>query len=254
MTQARRIKMAVMLTAIFFMTLLTACGGDDELVIGINDGYAPFGFTEGGQKKGFEVELMQKIAEEAGFKVRLKSLAGGDILRQVKDRKLDAGIAGITIKESRKKTVDFSTAYLQTGQQIAVLKNRNDIHSVKDLAKQTVGAKIGTSGYEYVSKIAGVEEIRAFHTIDEVFQALERGDIDALVYDEPGIEHYVKKHDTVKKIGKRLTSEHYAIALPKGSIYTGRMNNALKTLGENGTFKQLYEKWFGGEPQSLPRE
>src|SRR5690625_2958402 len=245
-----------LVTVLICLTVLTltACGTEQRLMIGVNEGYAAFGFSEDGQKKGFESELMQKIAEEAKFQIQLQSRSGGEILSELKTRKLDAGIAGITIKESRRKTVDFSTPYLQTGQRMAVRTSRNDIHTTNDLAKKTVGAKIGTSGYEYASKVDGVKEVRAFQKIEEAFRALEHGKIDALIYDSPGIEHFAKQHGTIKATGKLLTSEHYAIALPKGSKYTSRINNALKALGEDGTFERLYKKWFNEKPQSLPRE
>lgn len=247
------IRMTVIFVSI--LALMVSCGNEKKLVVGVNDGYKPFGYEENGEKKGFEVELWEAIAEEAGIQYEMQSMPAGEILKNVRNRKLDAAVAGITIKESRKKKIDFSTPYLHTGQLLAVDIHTRDIQKPEDLKDKIVAVKIGTSGYEYASKIKGIKEIMAFPEIEEAFEALEKGEADAVVYDAPGIRHYVrgKGKGKVKTAGTLLTKEHYAVALPKGSVHTGRINNALKALADNGKFEEIYVKWFGHKPESLPR-
>lgn len=241
--------------ALCVLLLLTACGGTDTLVVGVNNGYKPFGYEEDGKARGFEIELWDAVAHEAGIRYELKPLASGELIRSVKDRKVDAAIAGITVKESRKKMIDFSTPYLHTGQKILVRYDERHIRGVEDLKNKTVAAKIGTTGYEYLSKVKGIKEIQAFPDIDDAFQALLDRKVDAVVYDAPGIDYYTKHEgaDKVKAVGGELTKEHYSIALPKGSRYTGRLNNALRAIGENGTYARIYNKWFGESPESTPK-
>ena len=38
--------------------------------------------------------------------------------------------------------------------------------------------------------------------------------------------------------------ESYAIALPNGSPYRKPINNALLSLQEQGTYQEIYDKWF----------
>lgn len=235
--------------------ILTSCGETETLTVGVNSGYRPFGYVEEGKVKGFEIELWHEIAKEAGIRYKLKPLATGDLIKSVKDRKIDAAIAGITVKDSRKKIADFSTPYLYTGQTLLVRSDEQNINGVKDLKDKVVAAKIGTTGYEYLTKVKGIKEIQAFPTIDEAFQALLQRKVDAVIYDAPGIHHYTKNEGKgkTKAVGGELTKEHYSIAFPKGSRYTGKINNALRAIGENGTFERIYMKWFGEPPQSTPQ-
>ena len=79
-------------------------------------------------------------------------------------------IAGITVKDSRKKIADFSTPYLYTGQTLLVRSDEQNINGVKDLKDKVVAAKIGTTGYEIFDQSKRDQEIQAFPTIDEAFK------------------------------------------------------------------------------------
>lgn len=252
-----KVRFAFQSIAMFgIIALLTSCGLSKTLVIGVNDGYKPFGYQVHGQPAGFEVELWDAIAKEAGISYKLVSLPSSELLKSVREGKIDAAIAAISVKEQRKKSVDFSTAYMNTGQALMVRADDKQIRSINQLNDKTIGTKIGTSGYEYASKIKGIKEIKAYPSIQAAFKALIDQEVDAIIYDEPGLEYYRKTEGKgkVKIADKNLTKEHYAIALKKGSLYTGRVNNALKSLNEKGTFEKIYQKWFDEPPKSLPRD
>src|SRR5690606_37397290 len=113
--------------------------------------------------------------KEAGFKYELKPMSNGDMLAALNKGELDAAIAGITVKENRKKIIDFSTPYMHTGQLLLVPQKNNDIRGLKELKDKIVAVKMGTTGYEYASKIKGIKEIKAFPDIDDAFHALIQG-------------------------------------------------------------------------------
>jgi arginine/lysine/histidine/glutamine transport system substrate-binding/permease protein len=53
-------------------------------------------------------------------------------------------------------------------------------------------------------------------------------------------------------VGELLTTEYYGIALPQGSENVSVVNDALMTMMEDGTYAEIYQKWFGDEPPELP--
>ncbi len=53
-----------------------------------------------------------------------------------------------------------------------------------------------------------------------------------------------------KAVGESLEAQNYGIAFPKGSDeLREKVNGALKTLRDNGTYNEIYKKWFGTEPK-----
>ena len=58
--------------------------------------------------------------------------------------------------------------------------------------------------------------------------------------------------NNLEVVGELLTEEYYGIALPKGSPNVEKVNNALDELLQSGRYRDLYQKWFAGEPAQLP--
>lgn len=255
----KKLKLIVLTTCLLISLCLnlSACGSEKTLKIGVNDSYRPFGYTENGKQKGFEIDLWQAIAKKAKIRYQLQPMNSAEILSKLGQRHLDAGIAGITVKEGRKKSVDFSTSYLHTGQRLAVRKNDTKTGGIADMRDKVIATKLGTTGYEYASRVQGVKKIIAFSNFEDALKSLENGEADALIYDKPGVEFYSNLAPlarNIRPVGDKLTEEHYAIAFPKGSRQLGRVNNALRELVKTGEFERIYMKWFGQKPESLPGE
>ncbi len=88
------------------------------------------------KKKGFEVELWDAIAEEAGFEYKLQPMGMGEMLQAVESGKLDVAIAGITVKGDRVRKLDFAIPYYDTGLVLVTAADNQDIQSTKDLDKK----------------------------------------------------------------------------------------------------------------------
>lgn len=248
-------RVLIMMIMVMAMTGTTlGCGQNEPLTVGLEEGFRPFAFKEGDEMKGFEVDLWEAVAKEAGLRYKFKPMAAGDILTSVRDKKIDAGLAGITMTKERRKTMDFSTPYFTGGIRILTRTSQRSIQGPKDLKDKIVGTRTGTTSYRYTSFVDGVREVRAYPDIDEAYQALVRGEVDAVVFDGPSLEHYMKSDGKgkVRVTARPLTKEQYGIALPKGSRHLGRVNNALRELGKNGTYERIYMKWFQEKPRTVP--
>lgn len=240
---------------ILLLLLFSGCASTHgHLQVGIDYGIKPLGYTEAGEKKGFETDLWHAVARKAGFTFEIKPMSAGEILQSIEEGEIDVGLAGITIKGDRKKRFDFAIPYYDAGQVILVNSDNKDIKSAKDLKEKTVATRMGTTGYEYISKVKGVKEVRAFPDVSEAIRELTLKKVDAVLFDSPMAFDYVQNEGKgkVKTIGMLLTNEQYGMVLKKGSKYTGRLNNAMRAIGEDGTYAQIYLHWFGHLPESIP--
>jgi len=91
-------------------------------------------------------------------------------------------------------------------------------------------------------------------TLPRWLQELANGNVDAVINDAPVTLDAIASGniDGLKVVGELLTTEYYGIALPKGSENVALINDALMTMMEDGTYAEIYQKWFGEEPAELP--
>ncbi|GAA0502468.1 basic amino acid ABC transporter substrate-binding protein [Salinibacillus aidingensis] len=225
-------------------------GEDHHYVVATEPNFHPFEFmnTETGEMEGFDIDLMNAIAEEAGFTVEFETMEFDGVLGGMRTGKYPMAISGISITEERKQEIDFSDKYLDSGL-ILVVPEDSDIQSIDDVDGLKVGAQTGATSEIYLNENTDAE-VSAFPEIVTAYQDLQRGRLDAVLYDLPNAQYYIKENpDTgLKTVGDLLQGEPYGIAFPKGSDLVKPVNEALATLKENGTYAEIYKKWFGTEP------
>jgi glutamine transport system substrate-binding protein len=241
---------------ILIIGLLTACGTNKTLKVGIETNFKPFSYVEDGEKKGFEVDLWEAVAKEAGLRYELVPLGMGELLKELETGKIDAVLSGVTINNERKKKFEFTTAYYTAGLVMVTTVDNMGIMTTKNLQDKIVSTKIGTSAYKYASTLKGIKEIKAYPDVSKAYEVLIKKEADAVIFDKQTAEFFAENEGQGKvKVGySTLTKEQYAIALEKGSKYTGRLNNALRALAKNKEYERIYVKWFDEKPKSLPGE
>jgi len=123
---------------------------------------------------------------------------------------------------------------------------RGDIRGPEDLPGKRVASVKGSTSVEYLRQHN--VEVMEFTKVEEAYLALQHEQIDAVVYDSPVLLYYAS-HDGKGKVqvaGPIFRKENYGIVFPPNSPYRKPVNEALLKLKENGTYDQLYKKWFGG--------
>ncbi len=229
--------------------LFSACGDPNTVSVATDSGFVPFEFIDEttGELIGFDIDLINAIAEEAGLELRINTMEFDGLIAAVHTGRHDIGIAGITITEARKEQVDFSDPYYDAGLIIAVRADNDTIASEADLAGKRVGTRSGTTSETYLRENHPEARIVAFPGIVEAYMDLNAGRVDAILYDVPNVRYYVSQGDgeQLKTVGDVLQGEQYGIVFPKGSPLVEPVNEALRTLRENGTYDRIHAKWFG---------
>lgn len=263
----------IILFTIMFVSILAACGGNsdqgdsdktteednkeatndqDTYVVATDNGYVPFEYIdeETNELVGFDIDLMTALAEEANIDIEFQTLEFDGIVAGIGSGRFDIAIAGMGITEERKESIDFSEPYYHGGLILAVQQDDDEIKSIEDIDGKSVATRTGSTSQEYLTKNTDAN-IEAFPGIIEGYQNVIAGRADAILYDLPNVQYYTEKEakGELKTVGERLTSEDYGIGFPKGSDLRDKVDDALKTLKENGKYDDIYEEWFGERPE-----
>lgn len=263
-----------------FMGLLVACGSSDSTsseedtnseetsseeatseegtsekevyTVATDNGYVPFEFIdeETGELVGFDIDLMNALAEKAGIEIEYETLEFDGIVAGISSGRFDIAIAGMTITEERQKSIDFTQPYYEAGLILAVLDDNDEIKSIEDVDGKVVATRTGSTSETYLKENTNAIP-EAFPQIIEGYQNVLAGRADAVLYDLPNVLFYSEQEadGRLKTVGEKLTGEEYGIAFPKGSELRDVIDEALTTLKENGTYDDIYEKWFGERPE-----
>lgn len=231
-----------------------AGGNDaDTYIVATDNSFVPFEFVgeDSGELQGFDIDLMTAVAEEAGFDIEFKTMDFKGIIPGLKSNRWDMGIAGISITEERAKSIDYSDPYYESGIIVAVQADNTAIQGIDDLAGKKVSTRQGSTSENYLKDNVPEADVVSFPKITQGYQELAAGRVDATLYDEPNLKYYIQTNakGKIKTVGEKLTAEDYGIAFQKGSDLVDDVNEALQTIKENGTYDDIYEKWFGEKPE-----
>jgi polar amino acid transport system substrate-binding protein len=219
----------------------------------------PYTFTdEKGEFTGFDVELFQDVAKREGLgEVVFTGQDFSAILPAVANGQFDVGVAAIGITDERKKTVDFSDGYLAG--YLTVLTPDAGIKSEDDLAGKRLGVVQGTLQEQYAMKNFPDTELVRFPDNNSGVSALNSGTIDAHFADYEAAKDYAAKYGDLKlaiNIPSFDAPAGFAVK-PGNDALREALNEGLHAAMEDGTWRDLYQKWFPGSPmpkQYLPSD
>ncbi|MFA5703504.1 MAG: glutamine ABC transporter substrate-binding protein GlnH [Advenella sp.] len=227
----------------------TAYAQDKELVVATDTAFVPFEFKQDDKYVGFDIDLWDAIAKQLNLKYRLQPMDFNGIIPGLQTKNIDAALAGITIKDERKKVIDFSDPYYESGLAILTSVKNENIKTAADLAGKDVAVKTGTATVDFLKKEVPEAKLKLFPNIDNAFLDLATGRVDAVVHDTPNVQYYANTAGKGKVVvtGALQSGDFYGIAFPKGSDLVEKVNAALKTLKDSGEYDKIYTKWFGSE-------
>lgn len=233
--------------ALSVTALAPAAAQNKELVVATDTAFVPFEFKQGDKYVGFDIDLWTAIAQEMGVKFRFQPMDFNGIIPGLQTRNIDAALAGITIRDDRKKVIDFSDPYYESGLSILVSDKNTDIKDAKSLSGKTVAVKTGTATVDFLRKEVPDAKLKLFPNIDNAYLELATGRVDAAVHDTPNVQYYANSagKGRVKVTSAVKSGDFYGIAFPKGSDLVPKVNKALATLKSNGKYDEIYAKWFG---------
>lgn len=237
------------------LTVAAGTVSAETLRVVTDPSFVPFEMMdpETGEMIGFDMEIIREVADRAGFEVGLNTMDFNGIIPALQTGNVDIAIAGITITEERQQIVDFSDPYYDSGLRVLVRADNDNVEALPDLEGKKIGTKIGSTSYDYLMKSLDENDgVTPYPGSSDMYMALMSRAIDAVFYDAPNVGYFAstKGKGKVKTVGKLYEGQQYGIALKKGSEWVDDVNDALAAMKEDGTYKAIYEKWFGEMPES----
>ncbi|SQB34577.1 ABC transporter substrate-binding protein [Clostridium cochlearium] len=258
--------LSILLSVLVVGSVFVGCGKDDNkgedkkeisvlqrvkdnkvIKVGLEDTYPPMEFrNEKNELVGFDIDLSDEIGKRLGVKVEYVMTEFGGLIMSLNSNKIDMSASAISITDKRKKEVEFTKPYVNSGQALVVKKGNTSIKDEKDLNGKTVGAQLGTTGEQAAKKIQGVKEVKAYDKVPQVFQDLDIGRIDAVIVDEFVGRYYLSKQKDKSEVVKSLEQEPIGIAFKKGEKeLQEEVQKIIDEMVKDGTMSKISEKWFG---------
>lgn len=236
------------------LTVAASAVSAETLRIATDPSFVPFEMLdqETGEMIGFDMEIIAEVAERAGFDYNINTMDFNGIIPALQTGNVDIAIAGITITEEREKIVDFSDPYYDSGLRILVRQDNDNVTEISDLEGLKIGSKIGSTSYDFLKKnLDESDGVTPYPGSSDMYMALMSRSVDAVFYDAPNVGYFArtKGEGKVKTVGTLYEGQQYGIALKNGSEWVDEVNEALAAMKEDGTYKTIYEKWFGPMPE-----
>ena len=218
-----------------------------KLTMATNATFPPYEMTtDAGDIEGIDVETAQAIADKLGLELQIDDMDFDAALLSVQQGKADIVMAGVTVTDERKAVMDFSDSYA-TGIQSIIVPEGSDIASPDDLAGKKIGTQRGTTGYIYCTDDFGEDAVVAYDSGLTAVQALNNGQVDAVVIDNAPAKEYVAANPGLKVLETSYAEEDYAIGMAKGSSLEDVVNAALEELKADGTLQSIVDKYITAE-------
>ena len=227
-------------------------GDKKTLIMATNATFPPYEYKDGENFAGIDVEVAQKIAEKLGMELEIQDVEFGSIIAGVQSGKFDIGMAGISVNEDRKKSVNFSDTYA-TAKQVVIVTEDSAIKSLDDLkgdGSMKFGVQQDTTGEILASDTVendgyGKENVVSFKAATDTVQALKTGKVDAVIIDNAPAQNFVNSTDGLKILDGTWLNESYAIAISKdNNDLLEKVNAALKALTADGTIQSIIDKYI----------
>ena len=254
---------------------ISGCGGDDDddttaagdgdieliqegkLTVCTHLPYEPFQYQdESGEVVGFDVDLLDLLAEDLGVEQEIlnvgewEQVTSGAVFAA---NRCDVGMGAMTITEERAQALHISDPYFDATQAL-IVQTGSGIEGLEDLDGELVGVQTGTTGQDYGE--ANAEEYgyttQNFEDLALQLNALKAGQIAAAINDNVPILSFVEENPDTEMVTEFDTGEEYGFPAkkddPNAEQLIARLNELLAQAFDDGTYEEIYEKWFGVKP------
>lgn len=212
--------------------------------------YPPFNFLDDNDEfQGFDVDISNEIADRLGVKANFIATKWDGLIGGLKADKFDIIIGQMTVTEERKKSVDFTDPYVITGSVLVTREDTNDITKLEDIKGKKVGVGGGTTFEEVANSVEGAD-VKLYKAVSDYIQDLTNERLDVIINDQLLISYNIKENNLPIKIASDIVNiDEIGMAVNKGNEdFIKKVNTALSEMKEDGTYNEIYKKWFGTDP------
>jgi polar amino acid transport system substrate-binding protein len=222
-----------------------------ELILGLDDTFAPMGFrNDKDEIVGYDIDLAKEVTKRLGVKLKLQPIDWDAKEQELNTKKIDCIWNGFTILEERRKNIEYSNPYLDNNM-VLVVREDSGIKKLSDMKGKTLALQGGSSAQDALDAHAdlksSVAKVAEFDTNQTCLMDLESKGVDAVLIDEVAFRYYATTNN--KKfavLDEKLAAEEYAVGFRKGEkALTEAVNKAFSDMAKDGTLEKITKQWFG---------
>lgn len=214
--------------------------------------YYPFEFHEQGTNDlvGYDIDLGKKLADKLGVKVEWKEMQFTSLIPTLQNGQADLVIAAMYATDERKKVIDMTDSYIDTGMVMVKRKDDDSIKSLDDLNGKTVGVKAGAASEQAAKDLVAKGTkltIKSYKDTTDYLMDLQLGRVDAAFNDYLNQMGYNKQNPNSKLeiVGKPFVEAALGIGVKKGQDDLLKfVNDEIKEVKGNGEADKLFNKWL----------
>lgn len=248
--------MMVLFTTFSFPFTTSVKAEEKTYVIGTDVTFAPFEFQdENGNFVGIDMDLLEAIAKDQGFKYEVKPLGFNAAVQALEAKQVDAVIAGMSITEERTKKFDFSDPYFDSGVIMAVDADNESVSSYEDLKGERVAVKTGTEGASFAKSIQDDYgfEIVTYDDSANMYEDVKTGNSIAAFDDYPVLAYGIKQGNGLKMVTEKEAGNSYGFAVAKGenAELLQMFNTGLANLKASGEYQKILDQYLETDSEEV---
>jgi polar amino acid transport system substrate-binding protein len=224
--------------------------------VGTSADYPPFEYIDSaGTKIGFDIALMEEIANRLGVKLEWVDLPFDSLIAGVQSGKIDAAISAFSSTPERDKLVDFTAPYFTAEDAFLVADGfTGKIEKPEDVTNYRVGVQTGTAQDNWLTenlvnpgKLPEASLIR-YDNVQQAVDDLKSGKVDVLMADAVPAKALAEQGGMKLVFSGVLSSGPMNIVVPDGdAALAGEINKIVQQLQQEGFIDQLAVQFIGGQ-------
>lgn len=242
-------KILAVALALCMLCCFAGCGAkDNTLTMGTNAAFPPYEYVDDdGNIVGIDAEIAAAIAEKLGMELEIKDMEFDSLITACAGGSIDVVLAGMTVTDERKESVNFSDSYA-TGIQVIIVKEGSEIATTDDLEGKTIGVQAGTTGDIYCTDDYGQDYVKQYNNGALAVAALKNDQVDCVIIDNEPAKNFVAANEGLKILDTEYVTEDYAIAIAKENTeLLEKINTAMAELKADGTIDKIIDKYIPAE-------
>jgi len=228
---------------------LLATGANAQTVrIATEGAYAPFNFIDdSGKPAGFEIDLGNELCKRAALECTFQTNDWDSIIPNLIAGNYDAIMAGMSITDERRETIDFSDEYFPPDPSAYMVRSGTTV-DFEAMSGKNIGVQGGTIQAAYAQETFGAANtVKAYTTADQALADLNAGNVDVILADGPYVSDVVAgSGGAIEKTGPDVAiGGGMGVGLRKADDeLEGKLNAAIGEMKKDGSLDDLIIKWF----------
>ena len=256
-------KIIIYLLVLLLVVGITGCGNKQEsqdvseevvektkIVVGTSASYKPWAFQENDVVKGFEIDVWKEIAKRNDYELEFKLGQFSGLVGMLDAGEIDTVAHQMSITPEREEKYYFTEPYAYSFYDLFVAEN-SEYQTKEDLKGLKVGCWLGGNGEATLRQINEEYDL-GFDIVTydgaSIENELDIGRLSGLWQGEIKTKTIIEENNLpIRQLNEKLVYEINAYPFRKdeeGKKITQEVAETIKEMREDGTLKELSEKWF----------